>query len=61
MKIGKRGKDLAVRIPVAVVKRLELKSGDEIEVFASAKRSLEIRKIARPETGDPAARPGGKT
>jgi len=34
MKIGRRGKDLAVQIPVALVRQLDLKKGDEVDVTA---------------------------
>jgi antitoxin component of MazEF toxin-antitoxin module len=38
MKIGRRGKDLAVRFPIALVRKYNLKVGDSFdsEVFARA-------------------------
>lgn len=42
MKVSKRGKDLAVRLPVAIVRALELKAGDEIDVHIVGKRQLQV-------------------
>lgn len=42
MKVSKRGKDLAVRLPAAVVKALDLKQGDEIDVHIMGARQLHI-------------------
>ena len=36
MQIAKWGNSLAVRLPAAVVEALELKEGDEIEIFVPA-------------------------
>jgi antitoxin MazE len=61
MQVSKWGNSLAVRLPAAVVKALELKEGDEIEIGIKDSRSFEvgrdtrrlealeaIRKLARP-------------
>jgi antitoxin MazE len=51
MQISKWGNSLAVRLPKAVVDKLELKEGDEVEVVATEERTL---KIARPITREEA-------
>lgn len=61
MRVSRWGNSLAVRLPAAVVKALELKEGDEIEITIKDRRSFEverdprrleaieaIRKLARP-------------
>jgi antitoxin MazE len=61
MQVSKWGNSLAVRLPAAVVKALDLKEGDEIEISVKDNRSFEverdrrrlealesIRKLARP-------------
>ena len=59
MQVSKWGNSLAVRLPAAVVKALELKEGDEIEIGVKSNRQVErdprrleaieaIRKLARP-------------
>jgi antitoxin MazE len=42
MRVAKWGNSLAIRLPDAVVKALELKTGDEIEVVVSGARRFEI-------------------
>jgi antitoxin MazE len=42
MRVAKWGNSLAVRLPEAVVKTLNLKSGDEIEIVASGTRQFKI-------------------
>ena len=42
MKVSKRGKGLAVRLPAAVVKVLDLKQGDEIDIHIKGLHQLEI-------------------
>lgn len=42
MRVGKRGKDLAVRLPAAVVKALDLKPGDEVDLTVGDNGALEI-------------------
>lgn len=42
MKVSKRGKDLAVRLPVHVIKALDLKQGDEIDIHIAGPRQLHI-------------------
>ena len=44
MQVAKWGNSLAVRLPAAVVKVLELREGDDIEIIVHAPRRLAIRK-----------------
>lgn len=44
MKVAKWGNSLAVRLPAAVVDRLELRAGDEIEIRADSRRELSVRR-----------------
>ena len=48
MRVGKRGKDLAVRLPVAVVRALDLKPRDEIDLNFSENGTLEVVRLDRP-------------
>ena len=61
MQVSRWGNSLAVRLPASVVKALELKEGDEIEIGVKSNRQFEverdprrlealeaIRKLARP-------------
>ena len=42
MRVFKRGNGLAVRIPKALVRALDLKAGDEISMRVIGKRNIEI-------------------
>jgi len=42
MQVSKWGNSLAVRLPAAVVKTLDLKEGDQIEVRIAGARAFEI-------------------
>lgn len=42
MQISKWGNSLAIRLPAAVVKALNLKEGDRVEIHAGRERALEI-------------------
>ncbi|MGD0570013.1 MAG: AbrB/MazE/SpoVT family DNA-binding domain-containing protein [Candidatus Sulfotelmatobacter sp.] len=42
MQVSKWGNSLAIRLPAAVVKALELKEGDDIEIRVAAKRTFEV-------------------
>lgn len=42
MQVGKWGNSLAVRLPAAVVEALQLKEGDEIEIFIADARQLGV-------------------
>lgn len=54
MQVAKWGNSLAVRLPVAVVKVLGLKEGDDIEIGVVGSRALEVRK--KPESRELLAR-----
>jgi len=50
MQVAKWGNSLAVRLPAAVVEALELKAGDEIELYLADARQLGVaRKPGRDE------------
>jgi antitoxin MazE len=42
MQVSKWGNSLAVRIPASVVEALELKDGDNVEIFVADSRSLAL-------------------
>ncbi len=42
MQVSKWGNSLAIRLPAAVVKALELKEGDEVEVHVVGERAFAI-------------------
>lgn len=44
MRVAKWGNSLAVRLPDAVVKTLELKSGDEIAIVVTGKREFRVER-----------------
>jgi antitoxin MazE len=44
MQVSKWGNSLAVRLPAVVVKMLELKEGDQIEVRVAGTRQFEIER-----------------
>ena len=44
MRVAKWGNSLAVRLPDTVVKALDLKTGDEIEIVVSGTRRFEVRR-----------------
>lgn len=50
MQVAKWGNSLAIRLPVAVVKALELHEGDDIEVLIANERVFKIRKKLDNET-----------
>lgn len=54
MKVGRRGKDLAVRIPAKLVRELNLKAGDDIEV-TFRKGTIFIARTAVPDAASPTA------
>ena len=47
MQVSKWGNSLAVRLPAAVVKALELKEGDEIEIGVKGNRQFEVERDPR--------------
>jgi antitoxin MazE len=44
MQVSKWGNSLAIRIPAAVVKLLDLKEGDEVTITAAGNRDLEVER-----------------
>jgi len=42
LQVSKWGNSLAIRLPAAVVKALELKEGDQIEIRVAGSRELEV-------------------
>ncbi len=42
MQVSKWGNSLAIRLPAAVVKALELKEGDHVEIRVAGSRELEV-------------------
>lgn len=44
MQVAKWGNSLALRLPVAVVKALGLKEGDDVEIGVAGARSLEVKR-----------------
>ncbi len=44
MQVSKWGNSLAIRLPAAVVKALELKEGDHIEIRVAGSRDLEVER-----------------
>ena len=44
MQVSKWGNSLAIRLPASVVKALQLREGDEIEVVIAAESVLQVRK-----------------
>ncbi len=50
MQVAKWGNSLAIRLPAVVVEALELKDGDEIEIYVAGRREFGVsRKPARAE------------
>jgi antitoxin MazE len=49
MRVSKWGNSLAVRLPKELVEAMKLKSGDELEIVATADRRCEISKRDRRE------------
>jgi antitoxin MazE len=42
MQVAKWGNSLAIRLPASVVEALELKAGDEVEVYVAGERAFDI-------------------
>ncbi len=47
MQVSKWGNSLAVRLPAAIVRALELKEGDEIEINVKGEREFEVARDSR--------------
>ena len=50
MKIGKIGKGLAIRIPAAIAKKLNLNPGDEMQITVTGGQKFEVCKLEKPES-----------
>ena len=44
MKVAKWGNSLAIRLPAGLVKALDIKEGDDIEVDVAGKRQLDVHR-----------------
>lgn len=44
MQVSKWGNSLAIRLPVSVIKALEIQEGDDIEVLIAEERVFKLRK-----------------
>lgn len=49
MQVSKWGNSLAVRLPAAVVEALELKAGDDIEIYAEGAREFVVSRKPAPQ------------
>lgn len=54
MQVSKWGNSLAIRLPVSVIKALEIQEGDDIEVLIADERVFKLRK--KPNKSDILAR-----
>ena len=50
MKIGKSGNGLTLRIPAAIVKALNLKPGEEVQIAITGGHKFEVCRIEEPES-----------
>ncbi len=44
MQVAKWGNSLAIRLPASVVRALELREGDDVEILIAAERVFKVRK-----------------
>jgi antitoxin MazE len=44
MRVAKWGNSLAIRLPAVVVKALELKEGDDVEIQIAGRKNFQVRK-----------------
>jgi antitoxin MazE len=56
MKVAKWGNALAIRLPIAVVKELGLKEGDQVDIRVSGERAFVVAREPRPIESPAAAR-----
>ena len=56
MQVSRWGNSLAIRLPLAVVKALELKEGDQVDVRLSGERAFVVLREPRPTEPQPGAR-----
>ena len=48
MKITKWGNSLGIRLPLAVVKALGVKEGDQVDIRVSGERAFVVARVPRP-------------
>jgi antitoxin MazE len=48
MKVAKWGNALAIRLPIAVVRELGLKDGDQVDIRVSGERAFVVARAPRP-------------
>lgn len=48
MKVAKWGNALAIRLPIAVVRELGLKDGDQVDIRVSGERAFVVARVPRP-------------
>jgi antitoxin MazE len=56
MRVSKWGNSLAIRLPLAVVKELALKEGDQVDVRVSGERAFVVVRAPRPTESSAGAR-----
>ena len=56
MKVAKWGNALAIRLPIAVVRALGLKEGDQVDIRVSGERAFVVAREPRPIKSPAAAR-----
>jgi antitoxin component of MazEF toxin-antitoxin module len=56
MKVAKWGNALAIRLPIAVVRELGLKDGDQVDIRVSGERAFVVARVPRPIESPAAAR-----
>ena len=56
MKITKWGNSLGIRLPLAVVKALGVKEGDQVDIRVSGERAFVVAREPRPTESPAAAR-----
>ena len=56
MRVSKWGNSLAIRLPLAVVKELALKEGDQVDIRVSGERAFVVAREPRPTESSAGAR-----
>ncbi len=52
MQVAQWGNSLAIRLPASVVKALDLKAGDDVDVFVAGSDAFGLAKANREKDGD---------
>ena len=55
MRVAKWGNALAIRLPIAVVRELGLKEGDQVDIRVSGERAFVVAREPRPKESPAAA------